>query len=190
MTSTDAIASSAVMSNASRPRSARAKLRTSAHRGDLVVAGPEDRPLLRAGLAVARDLPPDLDRALAAADADEVVDRLVDAPREVDGAEHVVLGAQEHLRGVLDVETLDPTAFDRVHVGDAPEEEARDVDRVGAVVDEHAAAGDVGPRSSGRPSTRATRTRSRTGSARRGCPSRGCRGRGARRRRSGTSRPS
>ena len=50
------------------------------------------------------------------------------------------LGAELEARGVLDLERLRRDAVLRLHLVDGPEQVAGDVDRVGAVVDEHAAA--------------------------------------------------
>ena len=54
---------------------------------------------------------------------------------------------------VLDGQALQPHAFDREQVDDRPEQVAGDVDRVGSVVDDHAAAGDarVGVPAAGHP---------------------------------------
>src|SRR5258705_74231 len=71
------------------------------HARHLVVAVTEPPPFGARVLAVPRALPPDADRALRAVQREVGVGGLLDAPREVDGAEHSVRRAQQHRRGVL-----------------------------------------------------------------------------------------
>src|SRR5262245_13046714 len=109
----------------------------------LVVAAAEHDPIELLALPVPRLPPADLQRAVGAENADERLGLLVDAPAQIDGALDAGDALEVHATGIFDVEVLNLDAMLRLHRRNRAGEEPRDVDGVRAVVEEHAAAGDL-----------------------------------------------
>jgi len=65
---------------------------------------------------------------------------LVHAPADVHRAQHAAGAVETEPRRVLDLDLLRPDAVLRLHARDRAHQEARDVDRVRGVVEQHAAA--------------------------------------------------
>ena len=79
-----------------------------------------------------------LDEPLAHLDAKIRVEILVDAPGEIHVPDDSINAAQEHMDRFLDRQPLASSALDDQHVGKRAEEVPHEVDRMGAVIDEHA----------------------------------------------------
>ena len=79
---------------------------------------------------------------LAAVDAQVVGELFVEAPGEVNASHHAPFAPNKHPHGVFHRDVLHPFPLNDLQLDDGSEEVAKDVHRVGAVVDEDPAAAD------------------------------------------------
>src|SRR5207248_2195387 len=108
----------------------------------LVVTLAEHGPRDVAVQAILRFFPADDERPGRAVNRQVGVLLLVDAPRQVNAAQHATGAADINADRILNWKLLHALALDSLHVGERAEEIAHQIDRVCAVVDEDPAAAD------------------------------------------------
>src|SRR4029079_56328 len=107
-----------------------------------VVAAAKDGPVSVAGAAEFGFLPADGERAAGAIDADVVRQLLIQAPGEVNAAHHAGGASHKHADGVFHRNVLHAAAFHDLNLDQRSQEVSQNIDRVRAIIDQHAAAAD------------------------------------------------
>src|SRR6266705_1488134 len=113
---------------------------------EFIVPLAKDHPVATGGLAILRLLPADRHGAVRPIDIDIAIEFLVDAPRQIDTPHDAADTAHKNAYGFFDGESLAALALHHVYFGEGAKEIAHEINRMGAVIDQHATTTNLGVR--------------------------------------------